>query len=240
MHSPPPADTAPAPAPWADWETLLAGADPEPRPLPAGAAVLAVGAHPDDETIGAGRLLADHDGPVRCVTLTAGEGCFGEDADADDVRAVRLAEWSLALSHLGAAAVGSPRWPDGGLAAFEAEAAAALARLAAGADVLLAPWRHDPHPDHGAAGRIAAAAARRVGVPLREYLVWTPYWLAPRDVAALGASVRVCPTSAGAEDRWRRAVDCFDSQVRPWPPARAAVVPPELLRRHRAQLLVGA
>lgn len=239
MLAPSPADTAPPPVPWPAWETYLSDATVEPRPLPARASVLTIGAHPDDETIGVARLLADHDGPVRCVTLTAGEGCFGPEADTDEVRAVRLAEWSLALTHLGAAACSSPRWPDGSLDTVEREATDALFPLAAGADMVLAPWRHDPHPDHRTAGRIAARVARRAGLPLREYVVWTPYWLGPDDVADLGASLNVCPTSRRAVERRRAALDCFESQVLPRSPALAAVVPPELILRHPVQLLLG-
>ena len=46
--------------------------------------------------------------------------------------------------------------------------------------LLLAPWRHDGHPAHEAAGRAAAAAAARTGVRLLEY-TGADTDLAPRD-----------------------------------------------------------
>jgi LmbE family N-acetylglucosaminyl deacetylase len=179
----PPADTAPPPVPAVLWHQAAAEAPvgPTGSELPSGAALLVVAAHPDDEAIGAGRLLADHDGPVRCLTLTAGERCHGSGTDTGQVARTRLREWREALAVLGATPLETPRWPDGRLADHEQEAAEALSALAAEAGAVLAPWRHDPHPDHEAAGRIAAAAARRAGVPCWSYLVWTPYWLSPAD-----------------------------------------------------------
>jgi LmbE family N-acetylglucosaminyl deacetylase len=241
-HAPPhaPADTAPPPVPAARWHRAAAEAPVAPADsvLPAGASLLVVAAHPDDEAIGAGRLLADHDGPVRCLTLTAGERCHGAGADTGQVARTRLREWREALAVLGATPLETPRWPDGRLADHEQEAAEALAALAADADAVLAPWRHDPHPDHEAAGRIGAAAARRAGVPCWSYLVWTPYWLSPADVAARGAAVVGHRTSERAERLWREALACHRSQVAAWPPARRPVVPAELLDRHARQFLV--
>ncbi|MDQ3114440.1 MAG: PIG-L family deacetylase, partial [Actinomycetota bacterium] len=67
-------------------------------------------------------------------------------------------------------------WPDGLVADHEADVAADLARaLAAGREgtrtVVLAPWVHDPHPDHQAVGRAAGAAARRAGLDPWSYPV---------------------------------------------------------------------
>lgn len=200
--------------------------------------VLVIAAHPDDEAIGAGRLLADQVGPVRCVTLTAGERCHGNHADLDRVSRDRLREWTEALTVLGVTPVDTRRWPDGGLAAHEDEAAEVVAALAAEADVVLAPWRHDPHPDHEAAGRIGAAAARRVGVPLWGYLVWTPYWSSAAEVTRRGATLLVHPTSERAGRLRTEAIARHRSQVLPQHPAVQPVVPPELIERHERQMLV--
>ncbi len=232
----PPADTAPPPVPRDEWHRAMAEAP--------GAAwqqdvsVLVIAAHPDDEAIGAGRLLADHVGPVRCVTLTAGERCHGNHADLDGVARKRLREWAEALSVLGVTPVETRRWPDGGLAGHEGEAAEAVASLAAEADVVLAPWRHDPHPDHEAAGRIGAAAARRAGVPLLGYLVWTPYWFPAAEINRRGATLLVQPTSTRAGRLRTEAIARHHSQVRPQHPAIRPVVPSELVDRHERQLLV--
>lgn len=232
-----PADTAPAPVPSAEWCRAAAEAPLVPA-LPPNASLLVIAAHPDDETIGAGRLLADHAGPVRGLTLTAGEACHGEQADQGQVSRIRLREWAEALAVLGAEPVETPRWPDGGLAGHEDEAAEAVAGLAHGVDVLLAPWRHDPHPDHEAAGRIGAEVARRAGLPLWSYPVWTPYWLTPEDLLGRGAGLWAHPTSERAGRRWREALARHRSQVTVQPPASHPVVPAALLERHVRQLLI--
>lgn len=233
----PPADTAPEPVPAAAWRRAADGAPLSPV-LPPDASLLVLAAHPDDETIGAGRLLADHTGPARCVTLTAGERCHGESADAAQVARTRLREWGAALAVLGAEPVETPRWPDAGLSGHEREAAEALAGWAAGADAILAPWRHDPHPDHEAAGRVGAAVARRAGTPLWSYLVWTPYWMHPEDLAGRGAELLRYPSSERAGVRWREALARHRSQVTAQPPASHPVVPATLLDRHESQLLI--
>lgn len=233
-----PADTARAPVPAAPWLRAFADARAPVAPFAADASLLVVAAHPDDEAIGLGRLLADHDGPVRCVTLTAGERCHGQDADAQSVARTRLDEWGAALRLLGAEPVETQRWPDGRLTDHEREATDLVSSLVGDADVVLAPWRYDPHPDHEAAGRIAAAVSRRTGRPLWSYLVWTPYWLEPGDLARKGAELTVWPTSARADRLRLEAIACHHSQTVPHPPAENPVVPALLVERHSAQLLV--
>ncbi|VXB64801.1 PIG-L deacetylase family protein [Citricoccus sp. K5] len=200
--------------------------------------VLVIAAHPDDEVIGAGRLLADHAGPVRCVTLTAGERCHGDHDDLGRVARHRLREWTEALGVLGVTPVETRRWPDGGLAGHEGAATEVVARLAAEADVVLAPWRHDPHPDHEAAGRVGAAAARRAGVPLWGYLVWTPYWFPAAEITRRDATLQVHPTSERAGRLRTEAIARHRSQLVPQHPAVQPVVPPELVDRHERQMLV--
>nr|NLD41164.1 hypothetical protein [Actinomycetales bacterium] len=233
-----PADTAPEPAPALAWERTINAAEGAQNPLLRGTRLLVVSAHPDDETIGAGRLIAAHDGPVQCVTLTAGERCFGEMSDQESVAAERLAEWEAALIIMGAEPIETPRWPDGELGAHVSEAAAALSEAASEADVILAPWEHDPHPDHEAAARIARHAGAAAGIRTLNYVVWTPYWMYPAEVAARGALIVPVETDVRSEATWRRALESFRSQTAPRPPAKRALVPPELISRHATQLLV--
>lgn len=236
MPNPLPADTAPAPVPWATWESAIASAPRSPG-LPAGATVLCIAAHPDDETIGAGRLLAAHDGPVRAVTLTAGERCFGDGEPTDLVARERLDEWAAALRILGVEPLDTKRWPDGELRLHEDEATQHLMALVGDAGLVVAPWRHDPHPDHEAAGRIAARVADLAELPLLSYPVWAPYWLEPERLSP-GHRLAVVPTDHPAGTARDEALRCFPSQIRPRPPAQAAVVPAELLQRHPLQLLI--
>ncbi len=145
-------------APWVRDAPLVA------NPLSPGDRVLLVGAHPDDETIGAGRLVAGHRGEVVAVTMSAGEECVvSERIDPLDIAAQRLAEWRVALHELGAESRDTPRFPDRRLDEHETEIVEALTELVDGADVVVTTWRHDPHPDHRAVGRACATAAGRSG-----------------------------------------------------------------------------
>jgi LmbE family N-acetylglucosaminyl deacetylase len=200
--------------------------------------VLLVSPHPDDETIGAGRLVADCPVTVRAVTLTAGERCVEHpECPPDDLATRRLAEWTEAVGALGAEPLSTLSWPDGTLRDVVEPAADLLAGLADRDTVIVATWRHDPHPDHMAAGRAAAAAALMTGARLVEYPVWASYWLTQDEVEATGFAIRGVHTPAERHERWRRALDCYRSQFDPlhsgWPP----VVPRALLDRHPVQLV---
>ncbi|MGJ3510006.1 PIG-L deacetylase family protein [Enemella sp. A6] len=242
-----PPDRAPDPVPWAQWHRALTDEtlthedeahEPFPFELDPEASWLVVAAHPDDEAIGAGRLIADHPGPISCLTLSAGEGCFGPSVDTDRVARTRLDEWGAAANELGMIPLETRQWPDGRLAEFENALTELLIDELADHDVLLAPWCHDPHPDHEAAGRAASRAAEDLGIPLLAYPVWTTYWLTPQRVQQLGSRLVTIPTSLEAEATRDAAVRCHRSQLEPRPPATQPVVPEELLRRHPTQLLV--
>lgn len=200
--------------------------------------VLVVSAHPDDETIGAGRLLAGLDVPVRAVTLTAGERCFGDLADPHEVSALRLAEWRCALGELGVVPALCAHLPDGSLGDHEPTALDLLSTLVLPGQGLLAPWRHDPHPDHAAAGRVAATIAAGVGVPLLEYVVWAPWWTDATTLPQRGARLHEVPAAPADHTRRDRALGCFTSQLTPWRPGWPAVVPPDAVARHHAQWVV--
>ncbi|SEP97760.1 PIG-L deacetylase family protein [Microlunatus flavus] len=218
-----------------------------------GAALLAFSAHPDDESIGAGRLLSAwrrSGGRARAVLATAGEACVDHvGARPPGLAARRLAEWHAALAVLDVEAGETYGLPDSGLegaqAALDAavgrtvDQALALIRTEPGPPwplVLLAPHPLDPHPDHRAVGRAVGAAAARAGVPVWYFGVWLTYWGDPAtDLGGHLVRVRV----EEADDRaWEDAVQCFRSQVAPLADGWGAVVPPEMLAHHDQQLLV--
>jgi LmbE family N-acetylglucosaminyl deacetylase len=208
------------------------------RPLAPGERVLLVGAHPDDETIGAGRLVAGHRGQVRAVTVSGGESCVVSDRiDPVDMLVLRLAEWRAAVHDLGAEAVETTRWPDGRLSEHETEIAEDLAGLMSASDVVVTTWRDDPHPDHRAVGRACAAAAARAGIRVVEYPIWAPYWMTPDDIA--GRHYRLCATDCepGSDDARRNALMHYASQTEPLLPGWDPVVSPGMLARHDRQLL---
>ncbi len=203
--------------------------------------LLVVSAHPDDETIGAGRLIAGHRGPVKAVTLTAGERCLPDPGvDVDDMRWRRLAEWRSAVGMLGAEPLEAQRWPDGRLAEGVDEVVLLLADLLAEFDVVASLWRHDPHPDHQAAGRAAAKAASATGVRMLEFPVWAPYWTSPTELVDLGYAVDVVACTPLDDQRRQLALQEYASQIQPHLPGWEPVVPAEMLERHGRQLLMSA
>ena len=231
-----------AASPQVDVEALRGLAGEEAR-------LVAFSAHPDDESIGAGRLLAGwrrSGGRATAHLATAGEACVDHvGARPPGLVARRLAEWHAALGVLDVEAGETYGLPDSGLEGVEPALDAAVARtltqsLAQAGPatrlVLLAPHPLDPHPDHRAVGRAVAAAGARAGVPVWHFGVWLTYWGDPATDLG-GPLVRVRADEAD-DQAWHDAVGCFESQVLPLADGWGAVVPPEMLAHHDEQLLV--
>jgi LmbE family N-acetylglucosaminyl deacetylase len=173
-------------------------------------------AHPDDEVLGAGGLiaaLAASGARLRLVAVTDGEAFHpGHPAPAELARR-RTAETAAALRVLGAGDTDVIRLglPDSDLASREADIAARLPALAEGFDVCLAPWVHDAHPDHEAVGR----AAHHAGTPLLLYPVWMWHWSFPGDPAVPWDQAVQVPLAPGIAACKRLAIRCFHSQLSP-------------------------
>lgn len=150
-------------------------------PRPVHLTVLA--AHPDDETLGAGGLIAAVarlGGTVEVVVVTDGEASHPASPTYDEpaLRALRRTELPAAMARLDPAA--TVRWlavPDGcvtesaDLVTRQLEAAPS-----SGDHWIAAPWRADGHPDHDTLGVVAARLARRSGATLLEYPIWFWHW----------------------------------------------------------------
>jgi LmbE family N-acetylglucosaminyl deacetylase len=175
-----------------------------------------VAAHPDDEVLGAGGLisvLAAAGARLRLVAVTDGEGSHRDHGDPAALARQRTAETAAALTALGAAATEVIRLglPDTGLASCEDKLTEALAPLVADFELCLAPWEHDMHPDHEAAGR----ATRRAGVRvLYYYPVWMWHWARPADLRVPWHRALRIPLPPGAVAAKRAAIGCFTSQIR--------------------------
>lgn len=240
----PPSYANPIQAPGTDEERWLAwdgiGKLPEAE-LPRRGRVVVVAAHPDDEVLGAGGMMARFAASgvaVTVVSVTDGEQSHA-DSDAvtpADLARQRASELRAALAALGAdaAEVVRLRIPDTEVAFHEDAVAKALGGVLTGADLCLAPWIGDLHGDHEAAGRAALTAAREAGVQCLMYPVWMWHWAQPDDprIPWTSASrVDLTPAEAAAK---RAAAQRFVSQIRPLgpEPQDAAVLPPEELAHH--------
>jgi N-acetylglucosamine malate deacetylase 2 len=153
------------------------------RQLPAWASVLAVVAHPDDESFGLGAVidtLAAGGAAVHILCYTHGEASTLNETRADLHRA-REQELSQAGAELGAASVTLLDYPDGRLAEIAADelaahAAAAAARGKAGGLLVFDDTGITGHPDHRAATAAAVLAGQHAGLPVLA-------WALPQAVA---------------------------------------------------------
>ena len=197
--------------------------------------VVVVAAHPDDEVLGIGgflhRLARQAIRPL-LVWATDGEGSHpGSTAlDPAQLRATRRAESSAALAALGLTydrlLLGRP---DAGLVDDVDGLAADLADVVNPEDLVLAPWRHDGHPDHDACGE----AASRTGARLVEYPIWAWHWAGPDDGRVPWSQARRVPLAEDTRVAKSRAVQAFASQL--WPlgpkPEDRAVLSPSVVAR---------
>jgi N-acetylglucosamine malate deacetylase 2 len=144
--------------------------------LPDWGQVLAVVAHPDDETFGLGAVagrFADAGASVHVLCFTHGEASTLNENGAE-LHQERARELRQAATELGIASVTLLDYPDGHLAeAPVGELSGHIARLAAslGADGLLVfdETGITGHPDHRAATRAARCTAGVAGLPV---LAW--------------------------------------------------------------------
>lgn len=197
--------------------------------------VVVVAAHPDDETLGAaGYLRAVHaeGASVALVVATDGEAAFPE-AGAGERAALakaRRAELTAALAALGLADT-PVTWlglPDSGLADREDALVEALREPLRDADLVLAPWVDDPHPDHAAAGRAANRAA-----PVRThrfgYPIWMWPWLRPDDPVVPWPTAACFALDDAARTAKAAAIERFTTQLAPAPDDGPPILPREVL-----------
>ena len=184
---------------------------------------LVIAPHPDDETLGAGGLIAaltGAGGHVLIAFLTDGSGSHVDapgwsarrvaDARAHEaLGALRMLGWRGMPTSLG--------WRDA--APFPAntpEFDATVRRLVAlcrrhRIRNIVASWEADPHCDHEAASVLARAVGLRLRIVPRFYAVWA--WTLPD----LDARLKAMRITAMPVARWRghqrRALACHRTQL---------------------------
>jgi LmbE family N-acetylglucosaminyl deacetylase len=233
----------------ATWRAAVDRAGPRAMDWGSPGRVVVVAPHPDDEILATGGAmvqLAQRGFSVLVVAVTDGEAAQ-PDSSINARRwlaAVRACERRNALELLGLGGVGVARAyiPDGAVSDREQCLAELLAELleqhdprasksSLGPTWCVAPWRQDGHPDHEAAGRAAATAARACGSNLLEYPVWAWQWMRPEDRRFPWQDLRLEPLSRETQCAKQRAVAAFTSQIEPWGSSSEPILSPETLQR---------
>ena len=175
--------------------------------LASGRRIIVIAPHPDDETLGCGSLIAGaarRGGKIAVISLTDGDAShpLSQRWPPAALGHLRSGEQRRALARLGAGDAPIRRfgWDDGRVAQMADGRRLSRQLLALRAGVVLVTSDADHHPDHQAASRLARAAARRLGLPLVQYAVWSRV-----DSARRG------PASDRARKRW--AIAAHRSQV---------------------------
>ncbi len=191
--------------------------------LPTSGRVVVVSAHPDDDVLAVGSLLAALHGtglPINSVVATNGEGSHVRSPPLrhgsrrhGSLGHTRRHELQEAYEQLGIEP--SVTWlgvPDGEVSVHEEWLSHCLLQMLSSDTVLLAPWRFDGHPDHDAVGRAAARAAFHSGAELWEFPVWVWHWAEPSDGAFPWDRAHSWP--CGDVIRKGLAIECFETQIR--------------------------
>jgi LmbE family N-acetylglucosaminyl deacetylase/SAM-dependent methyltransferase len=181
-------------------------------------------AHPDDETLMAGGLIAHAASrglPVVVLLASSGEGSHPHSPTwtPEALAAEREQEVAAAVARLAPEGkVLLLRLPDGALADHEAEITAALVAELASADTLVSTWSGDQHPDHAAVARAAAAAAGQRDAVHLEAPVWLWHWGDPEETTDLPEAARFDLDPAALADKLD-AIALHTTQVEPLSPA---------------------
>jgi LmbE family N-acetylglucosaminyl deacetylase len=205
---------------WAGW-LQLANLPELPRPT---GRILVVSAHPDDEVLGAGGMiasLADGTAELTFVSVTDGEASHPYAAPALSARLpeLRSRELGEALGVLGHPAPRITRLglPDSAVSKHTETLATVLDPHVAMADHVICPSALDGHADHVAVGEVVASLCRG-RVPLLQVPIWIWHWTTPAASDVPWHRARRYELSATEQRAKQAAIACFVTQVRAWPP----------------------
>lgn len=183
-----------------------------------GERLIVLAAHPDDETLGAGGLIAlaaSRGLPIGVIVVTDGEA--SHPGSSRDLALERRHELVDALHELGGrCAVHFLGVADGGIREAADDVRRALRALipAGSADgvTIAVPWWGDGHRDHRVLGEIARELAS-AGARVLGYPIWLWHWGDPGTVDA--SAWRVLPLDRITAAAKRRALARHPSQTQP-------------------------
>jgi LmbE family N-acetylglucosaminyl deacetylase len=200
------------------------------------ARVLVIAAHPDDETLGAGGLMAElaaRGAQVRVVIATDGEAShpLSPTHTPMQLAEIRRAEVRAALAELHPALHATfLGLPDGELAQHPEALATMLVAHVQDCTHVITPWLGDRHPDHVAC---ATAANRIRGRRTRhwQYPIWAWHWDDPQAMVLPAGTLRRLMIGPAAVDAKHRALGRHRSQTAPLSAAAGdeAVLSPEMV-----------
>ena len=194
-----------------EWRSRLVGL---PQWQPPRSPIVVVVPHPDDETLGAGGLIArlrSHGTEVTIVAVTDGENAYPDIADLGEVRE---REQTAALARLGVGPdhIRRLRFLDSSVAVSEQRLLDVLLTLVSSDVHVVAPWQRDFHPDHEACGRAAEAAAKIRQTKLTSYFFWT--WHRGTPASLDGLRLVSFPLTKSERVAKHDALLCHQSQLK--------------------------
>ncbi|MGI4894413.1 MAG: PIG-L family deacetylase [Janthinobacterium lividum] len=206
---------------WASWPGLR---DVPDLDLDGLTHLVVVAAHPDDETLGAGGLIASAEllgAAIDVVVASDGEHSHPHSPTMSpaELAVLRAAEVERAVHSLAPGArVHRLDLGDGALVGGVDALRSAVQELVSAHSLVVAPWRGDAHPDHAAAAHAAGAAADAVGARFLEYPVWMWHWARPGDPRVPWTSAVQLRLSPDVLQRKRSALAEHVTQVAPLSP----------------------
>jgi LmbE family N-acetylglucosaminyl deacetylase len=211
------------------WMTFLSGLTEWEPPAQH---TLLIAPHPDDETLGPGGLIAALRSSVievDVIAITDGEAAYPNDVYSDTcgLAAIREREQTSALAILGVdkSHIHRLRLPDSRVATHEALLAQFIEQHLSSNTHIIAPWRHDFHPDHESAGRAAEKVSALTGARLTSYFFWTWHRAEPSFLTGL----RLTSFRLRVSERYKKqaALACHESQL--WHHSGDPILPEDLL-----------
>lgn len=187
--------------------------------LPSGLARLVVlGAHPDDETLGAGGLIATaaRSGlAVEVIIATDGEASHpgSQTHPPATLAKIRRAEAEAALTALAPdATLRFLGLPDGALDEHRDVITDVLQARLGASTLLVSPWSGDRHPDHETCALAAGVAAADRGVVYWQYPIWAWHWADPAAADLPWNELRRVATDRESAQAKRAAIAAYLSQ----------------------------